>query len=97
MRNKQNVIDWAKDKGILEKSSPLKQHGKTEEEVAELKHALLTNDREELIDSLGDVLVTLIIQAELNGLDIEDCLEVAYNVISKRTGSMIEGIFVKDK
>jgi len=96
MRNKQNVIDWAKEKGILEKSSPLKQHGKTQEEVDELKQALLSKDREEIIDAIGDITVTLIIQAELNGLDFEDCLESAYNVISKRTGEMIDGVFVKN-
>lgn len=97
MRNKQNVIDWAKERGILDKSSPLKQHGKTQEEVDEIKDALLTGNREELIDGLGDTLVTLIIQAELNGLDIEDCLEHAYKIISKRTGVLIDGVFVKDK
>lgn len=97
MRNKQNVIDWAREKGILDKSSPLKQHVKTQEEVNELLEALVDNNREEIIDSAGDILVTLIIQCELNGLDIEDCLESAYNVISKRTGKMENGIFIKDK
>lgn len=96
MRNKQNVIDWAREKGILEKSSPLKQHVKTQEEVNELLQALVDNNKEELIDSLGDIVVTLIIQAELNSLDIEDCLESAYGVISKRTGVMKNGLFVKD-
>jgi len=96
MRNKQNVIDWAREKGILEKSSPLKQHVKTQEEVNELLQALVDNNKEELIDSLGDIVVTLIIQAELNGIDIEDCLESAYGVISKRTGVMKNGLFVKD-
>lgn len=97
MKNKQNVIDWAKEKGILEKSSPLKQHGKTQEEVDELKDALLRKDKEEIIDAIGDITVTLIIQSELNGLDFEECLESAYNVISKRTGAMVNGVFVKDK
>ena len=27
---------------------------------------------------------------------LEDCLESAYNVISKRTGKMVDGVFVKD-
>jgi NTP pyrophosphatase (non-canonical NTP hydrolase) len=55
------------------------------------------NTREEIIDSLGDILVTIIIQAEMQGLKLEDCLESAYNVISKRTGSMINGQFVKNE
>lgn len=45
----------------------------------------------------GDQLVTLIIGAHMNGLNLIDCLESAYNVISKRTGKMINGQFVKDK
>lgn len=96
MRNKENVIKWARDKGILDKSAPLKQHVKTVEEVNEILEAILNNNKEDLADAIGDSLVTLIIQAELNGLDVEDCLEKAYNVISKRTGKMINGIFVKD-
>lgn len=27
---------------------------------------------------------------------IEDCIEQAYNVIKKRTGKMVNGVFVKD-
>lgn len=96
MRNKQNVIDWAYEKGIIDKSTPLKQHGKTQEEVDELREALLAKDRDETIDAIGDIVVTLIIQAHLNGLDIEDCLESAFNVISKRTGKMVDGVFLKD-
>lgn len=96
MRNKENVIKWAKEKGILDKSTPLKQHVKTVEEVNEVLEAILNNNKEDLADAIGDSIVTLIIQAELNGLDVEDCLEKAYNIISKRTGKMINGIFVKD-
>jgi NTP pyrophosphatase (non-canonical NTP hydrolase) len=91
-----NVISWADDKGILAKSSPLKQHVKTQEEVTELLEALVDHDRDEIIDAIGDIIVTLIIQAELNGLSVKDCLESAYNVISKRQGRMVNGLFVKD-
>jgi hypothetical protein len=40
--------------------------------------------------------VTLIIQAKMQGLDLNECLGSAYNVISKRTGKMVNGTFVKD-
>ena len=90
------VLAWAKEKEILEKSSPIKQMIKTEEEVLELERAIRMGNRPEIIDGLGDVLVTLIIQAELNNLKLVDCLEVAYEVISKRTGKMVNGLFVKD-
>ena len=106
------VLEWAKEKGILEKATPLAQCNKTIEEVEELKEALINqnasrvtyknskgkkvNTKEEIKDALGDILVTIIIGAKLQGLQLEDCLESAYNVISKRTGKMVNGQFVKD-
>lgn len=106
------VIEWADNKGILDKATPLAQARKTEEEVNELLEAVghqqngektfvnskgkLVNTKDEVIDALGDVLVTIIIGAELQGLQLENCLQSAYDVISKRTGKMIDGQFVKD-
>jgi hypothetical protein len=29
-------------------------------------------------------------------MDLQDCLESAYNVIKNRTGKMVGGVFVKD-
>ena len=107
------VLSWAKDKGILDKATPLAQARKTEEETNELIEACvaqhagyetftnskgkLCNTQEEIKDALGDILVTIIIGAELQGLNLEDCLEAAYNIISKRTGTMVDGQFVKDE
>ena len=106
------VLEWADDKGILEKATPLAQAKKTLEEVQELLEAVNAQEKEhyfftntkgkevvtayEIKDALGDILVTIIIGAELQGLKLEDCLESAYNVISKRTGKMLDGVFVKD-
>lgn len=107
------VIAWAREKEILSKATPLNQVVKTQEELDELKEALhfqslgethyinskgkAVSVESEIQDALGDVLVTLIIQAEMQGLNLVDCLEVAYGVISKRTGVMKDGIFVKDE
>ena len=91
------VENWAEEKGILSKATPIKQAMKTQEELTELMNAILDNDRDEIIDALGDVMVTLIIQAKIQNLSLEECLESAYKIISKRTGKMINGQFVKDK
>lgn len=91
------VLQWAQEKGILDKATPSAQAEKTKEEVIELQDAIVANNKEEIIDALGDILVTIIIQAELQGLSLEHCLESAYNVISKRTGKMVDGFFIKDK
>jgi NTP pyrophosphatase (non-canonical NTP hydrolase) len=90
------VIAWATQKGILENGTPIAQCHKTLEEVEELHDAIMKNDRAEVIDALGDILVTIIIQAEMQGLNLTECLESAYNVIAKRTGKMVDGQFVKD-
>ena len=91
------VENWAEEKGILSKATPIKQAMKTQEELTELINAILDNNRDEVIDALGDVMVTLIIQAKMQDLSLEECLESAYHVISKRTGKMVNGQFVKDK
>jgi len=96
------VVDWGYDRGILTTNAPdtfirSKQLLKTEEEVAELADAIASNDREEAIDAVGDILVTLIIQTRLWNTNLYECLDQAYEVISKRTGRMVDGIFVKDE
>lgn len=91
------VEQWAEDKGILSKATPIKQAMKTMEEVNELCNAIIDNDRHEIQDAIGDIVVTLIIQAKMQGMTIEECLNAAYDVISKRTGRMINGQFIKDQ
>lgn len=90
------VAVWAEQKGIISKSTPLKQHVKTQEEVTELLEALIDGNNHEIKDAIGDIVVTLIIQAYMNGTTINECLEQAYNVISKRKGKMVNGLFVKE-
>jgi len=90
------VEEWAKNKGILDKATPMAQALKTLEETTELCTAINANDRSEIIDAMGDIMVTLIIQAKMQDITLEECLESAYNVISKRTGKMVNGQFVKD-
>lgn len=87
---------WAEEKGILAQATPIKQAMKTQEELTELCNAILNENKEEIKDAIGDIMITLIIQAKMQGLTIEECLNTAYDVISKRTGQMINGQFVKD-
>ena len=84
----ERVLVWAHEKGILEKATKFKQAQKT--------HAIGADDKDEIKDAIGDVLVTIIIQAEMNDLDIRDCLRSAYDVIKGRSGKMVNGQFVKD-
>jgi NTP pyrophosphatase (non-canonical NTP hydrolase) len=90
------VLSWAKQKGILDNGTPIAQASKTMEESTELMVAIATGNDVEIVDALGDILVTIIIQAEMQDLSLTDCLESAYNVISKRSGKMVDGVFKKD-
>jgi NTP pyrophosphatase (non-canonical NTP hydrolase) len=88
---------WAEQKGILEKGTPIAQASKTLEEATELMIAIAFDNKEEIKDAIGDIIVTLIIQAKMQGMSIEECLNSAYEVISKRSGVMINGQFVKEQ
>ncbi len=90
------VIEWSENKGILQKDTPARQADKTLEEVEELRAAIADDNREEIADALGDILVTIIIQAKMQNMSLVECLEGAYNIIAKRTGKMVDGQFVKD-
>ena len=87
---------WAKDKGIYDKGDAKTQTLKLIEEAGEVCRAVLKNDIDEIQDGIGDMVVVLTNLSVLCGLDIEDCIESAYDVISKRKGKMINGTFVKD-
>ena len=90
------VEQWAEDKGILTNGTTEKQALKTLEETNELIEAINLNDRAEIIDALDDIFVTIIIQAKMQNLNLLECLESAYNIISKRNGKMSNGTFVKE-
>jgi NTP pyrophosphatase (non-canonical NTP hydrolase) len=66
------------------------------EEAGELAQALLKDNKEEIKDAIGDMVVVLTNLSSLSKLKIEDCINHAYDQIAERTGEMINGTFVKD-
>lgn len=88
------VERWSKEKG-LDKADSSKQMLKVVEETGEVAAALARNDRDALRDGIGDVVVTLIILAMQNDMDLYECLNCAYDEIKGRTGKMVNGVFVK--
>jgi len=91
------IRQWANAKGIYTKGDPKTQTLKLLEESGELAKAILNNDQDEVIDAIGDCVVVLTSIAHMRGVTIEQCIDEAYNVISKRKGKMINGTFVKEK
>ena len=90
------IREWANERGLYTKGDPKTQALKLVEEVGEICRAILKDDHEETIDGIGDAVVVLTNLAELCGTDIEFCISSAYDVISKRTGKMVNGTFKKD-
>ena len=90
------IRDWADERGLYENGDPKTQALKLMEEVGEIARAVLKDDTDEIIDGIGDAVVVLTNLAELIGMPIEACIDEAYDVISKRTGKMVNGTFVKD-
>ena len=91
------VIEWAKARKIIPNASPEVQMLKVASEIGELADALIKGRKIEMMLEFGDVLVTLIILAELLDIDPDDCLVQAYHKIKNRTGTMMpNGVFVKD-
>ena len=91
------IREWAQEKGIFDKGDTKTQYVKLMEEAGEVAKALLTNDKAEIKDGIGDMVVVLTNLAHLAGFTIEECIDEAYNVISKRQGNMINGSFVKNE
>ena len=54
------------------------------------------NAQAEKIDAVGDMSVVGINILERNKTSLETCLNGVYEIISKRTGSLVNGTFVKD-
>lgn len=89
----EKVIQWAFDRGL---NDPVKQTLKTLSEAGELADAVCKEDEELIKDAIGDIEVCLTILKSQLGYQKDECLQLAYDVISKRTGRTENGTFIKD-
>ena len=93
-----DIIRWAEARRIIPNSTPEAQLLKTVEELGELVAAVVRKQPAKIEDAFGDVLVTLVIAADLCGVDLLECLKNAYDEIKDRKGTMSpNGVFVKDE
>lgn len=91
-----DVLQWSKDRKILDQSSSKDQYIKACEEMGELANAIMKGDKDEAEDAFGDILVCLINAAAIMDISIRDSLERAYNTIKDRKGIMYQGCFIKE-
>jgi NTP pyrophosphatase (non-canonical NTP hydrolase) len=89
------IRQWAQERGIYDKGNSHTQYVKLMEEAGELAQGLLKKDSYEIKDAIGDMVVVLTNLAALEGMQIENCIDSAYNEIKSRKGKMTNGTFVK--
>lgn len=87
---------WSTSHG-LNQGDPYKQMIKITEEVGELAQGLLKGNDEQILDSIGDTIITLAILCQQRDIDITDALNHAYKQIEHRTGTMVDGTFIKQE
>lgn len=57
----------------------------------------LVHDKTDMKLEMGDVLVTLIVLAKQQGIELSECLSLAWSKIKDRRGKTIDGQFVKEE
>jgi len=91
------IRGWSHDRGIIANGKVLAQISKHFEESTEILDAYSKQDEEAMIDAIGDTFVTLCNIALTSGLDINECVDKAWNEIKDRKGYLREdGVFVKE-
>lgn len=92
-----DVIRWAEARRIIPNSTPLVQLAKAFSEMGELADATMKSDKEAIKDAVGDTVVCLINYCALQDINLVDCLEIAYDQIKHRKGTLLpSGVFVKE-
>ena len=91
------IKQWGKDRLITVNGKPMTQAIKTLEECHELLEAINRDDKREITDAIGDIVVTLVMQCELQNVSLEECIQQAYEEIQYRKGHLNEvGDFIKE-
>jgi NTP pyrophosphatase (non-canonical NTP hydrolase) len=99
MHREQDILNWAQERGIFEPVHGSNRHlqaKKTQEELDELREAIQMENISLAMDAIGDIVVTLVIQARMWNLSFDECVESAWQEIKDRKGKMIDGLFVKE-
>jgi len=93
----QRIIEWAHNRGLIQGGNTDRQFLKLSEEVGELAAGLARNNQAEVVDALGDIYVVITILAAQRGMDINECIEHAWQEIKDRKGRLVNGVFIKEE
>jgi NTP pyrophosphatase (non-canonical NTP hydrolase) len=91
------IIQWSEARNIIPNSTPKDQLLKAFSEMGELSDAIQKNQMDDIKDAVGDTMVCLINTCALLDINIVDCMQIAYDQIKHRKGTLLpSGIFVKE-
>lgn len=90
------IKKWATERDLMF-GQPTAQMVKLMEEVGELANGINKDREGQIIDSIGDIYVVLVILCMQLDLDINGCIKAAHDEIKDRKGQMINGLFVKEE
>lgn len=90
------IVQWAEARKIIPNSTPSTQLLKAMSELGELADATIKDDRLGVMDGVGDVMVCLINFCALQDINLVTCMDIAYDEIKHRKGTLMpNGVFVK--
>jgi NTP pyrophosphatase (non-canonical NTP hydrolase) len=89
------IHSWANERELIDSNYIKSQFCKVIEELGEAASAITKNQRDELIDGLGDTFVTIIILTMQCGLTPQEVLNAAWDEIKDRKGKTTNGVFIK--
>ena len=91
------IVQWAEARKIIPNSTPATQLLKAVSEMGELADATIKGDKEDILDAVGDVMVCLVNYCALQDINLVSCMQVAYDQIKNRKGTLLpNGVFVKE-
>lgn len=91
------ILQFFEERGLYERTTWKAQFEKLEEEVDELKDALLLGDDEQVLNEAGDCYICLLNVLHSCGLTMEQAVNYATDKVIKRKGRVENGVFIKEE
>lgn len=91
------IVQWSEARRIIQNSTAWTQLLKGFSEMGELADATIKDDKDEIVDAVGDVMVCLVNYCAIQDIDLVSCMDAAYSQIKDRKGTLLpNGVFVKE-
>ena len=90
------IKKWAIERD-LQSGNPKAQMLELLKELIKLGNNINNLGVGQIMESIGDIYVGLVVLCMQLGPDVNDCIKAAYEEIKDRKGKMVDGIFVKEK